>query len=80
VSHVIPNIPRDNWIFDVKSKQDALRTVHESENRDDISYVQYKNLLMNSVKDVLELLGYDVEKELVSNKQLVNSIYFRRTN
>ncbi|MFZ0220532.1 MAG: hypothetical protein WAM42_02415 [Candidatus Nitrosopolaris sp.] len=67
-------------VYDVTSKQHKLRTVHESENQDDISYAEYKKMLMNSVKDVLEILGYDVEKELLGKKQLINSIYFRRTN
>jgi hypothetical protein len=51
-----------------------------SENQDDISYAEYKKMLMNSVKDVLEILGYDAEKELLSKKQLINSNYPRRTN
>jgi len=67
-------------VYDVKSKQHQLRTVHESENQDDISYAEYKKMLMNSVKDVLEILGYDTEKELLGKKTLVNSIYLRRTN
>jgi len=67
-------------LFDVKSKKDALKIVHESENPDDISYAQYKKMLINSVKDVLEILGYDVEKDLLSKGQLANSAYFRRTN
>ncbi len=66
-------------VYDVKSKQDKMRAVHESENQDDISYAEYKKMLMNSVKDVLEILGYDAEKELLGKKQLINSIYFRRT-
>jgi hypothetical protein len=67
-------------VYDVKSKQHKLRTVHESENQDDISYAEYKKMLMNSVKDVLEILGYDAEKELLGKKQLINSIKFRGTN
>jgi DNA polymerase, archaea type len=67
-------------VYDVKSKQNIMRTVHESDNQGDISYAEYKEMLMNSVKDVLEILGYDAEKELLSKGQLVNSIYFRRTN
>ncbi len=67
-------------VYDVKSKQDALKTVHESENQVDISYVEYKKMLMNSVKDVLEILGYDAEKEMLTKGQLAISIYFRRTN
>jgi len=66
--------------YDAKSEQNLLRRVHESENQDDIGYAEYKNMLMNSVKDVLELLGYDAQKELLGKKQLVDSIYFRRTN
>ena len=67
-------------VYDVKSKQHKMRTVNESNNQDDISYAEYKKMLMNSVKDVLEILGYDAEKELLGKKQLVDSIYFRRTN
>ena len=66
-------------VYDVKSKQDKMRTVHESENQGDISYAEYKKMLMNSVKDVLEILGYDTAKELLGKKQLINSIYFRGT-
>ena len=57
-----------------------MRTARESDNQDDISYAEYKKMLMNSVKHVLAILGYDVEKELLSKGQLVNSIYFRRAN
>jgi hypothetical protein len=67
-------------VYDVKRKQNILRTVHESENQHDISYAEYKKMLMNSVKEILEILGCDAEKELLSKGQLVNSIYFRRTN
>jgi hypothetical protein len=67
-------------VYDVRSKQNILRTVHESENQEDISYAEYKKMLMNSVKDVLEILGYDIEKELLGKRQLMHSNYFRRTN
>jgi len=67
-------------VCDVKSKQHTLRIVHESESQDDISYAEYKKMLMNSVKDVLEILGFDAEKELRGKKQLVDSIYFMRMN
>jgi hypothetical protein len=66
-------------VYDVKSKEHKLRTVHESENQDDISYAEYKKMLMNSVKDVLEILGYNADKELLGKKQLISSNYFRRT-
>ena len=67
-------------IYDAKSKQHLLRTIYESESQDDISYAEYKKVLMNSVKDLLEILGYNAEKELLGKKQSVNSIYFRTTN
>jgi hypothetical protein len=67
-------------VYDVKSKQNILRTVHESGTQDDISYAEYKKMLMNSVEDILEILGYDAEKELLGKKELINSIYLRRTN
>jgi DNA polymerase I len=66
-------------VYDVESKRHTLRTIYESENQDDISYAEYKKMLMNSMKELLEILGYDAEKELLSTRQLVNSIYFRRT-
>ena len=61
-------------VYDVKSKQHIMRTARESDNQDDISYAEYKNMLINSVKDVLEILGYDAEKELLGKKQLVDKI------
>jgi DNA polymerase elongation subunit (family B) len=62
-------------VYDVKSKQHKLRTVHESENQDDISYTEYKKMLISCIKEVLDILGYDAEKELLGKKQLISSNY-----
>jgi hypothetical protein len=51
--------------------------VHESDPAD-ISYAEYKKMLVNSVEVILEILGYDFEKNLLSKPQLVNSSYFER--
>jgi hypothetical protein len=59
----------------------TTRVVSESDNPSDISYAKYREMLLSSVKDILEILGYDVEKELLnSNKlKLKDSVYFRRS-
>jgi DNA polymerase elongation subunit (family B) len=65
-------------VHDPVTNEDILKTVQESENAADISYSEYKDMLVNSVEDVLDILGYDVEKDLLSKPQLVNSSYFKR--
>ena len=59
------------------SKQ-VLQIVSESDNPNDISYAKYKEMLVNSVKDILEILGYDIEKDLLKPKRkLMDSSYFK---
>jgi hypothetical protein len=64
--------------YDSKSKQELLKTVYESDNPNDISYAKYKEMFVNTIKDILEILGYDIEKDLLlSKKKLMNSVYFK---
>ncbi|CAN5860989.1 hypothetical protein BH23THE1_BH23THE1_28330 [soil metagenome] len=58
---------KQETIIGEKGKE-KTRTVSESENPDDISYAKYKETFLNSVKDVIEILGYDVEKDLTKRK------------
>jgi DNA polymerase elongation subunit (family B) len=58
----------------VKDNQGNYQTkrVSESDNPVDISYAKHKEMLVNSVKDVLEILGYDIEQDLFPKKRLVD--------
>ncbi len=69
---------KQELVHDPIMNKDMLQTVHESDNPADISYVEYKKMLMNAVENILEILGYAVEKDLLSKPQLVNSSYFKR--
>ena len=69
---------KQELVHDTARGTDILRTVHESDNSADISYAEYKKMLIKSVKDILEILDYDVEQELLSKKLLTNSSYFQR--
>ena len=65
------------------TNSEPLRTtkvVSDSDNPDDISYFKYKEMLLKSVKDILEILGYDVERELLNNHKLKlnDSVYFSK--
>lgn len=65
-------------VNDPNNKQQTLQIFSESDNSNDISYAKYKEMLINAVKDILEILGYDVEKELLaSKKRLLDSSYFK---
>ena len=65
-------------VNDARNKQQGLQIVSESDNPNDISYAKYKEMLVNSVKDILEILSYDVEKDLLMPKRkLMDSSYFR---
>ncbi len=57
-------------------KCDNGEMAYDSENPPDISYTAYKNMLINSVKDVLQILGYDVEERLLHTdaSQLIDNI------
>ena len=46
------------------------KRVSESDNPADISYAKYKEMLINSVKDVIEILGYNIEQDLITKKRL----------
>ena len=48
------------------------KNISESDNPEDISYAKYKEMLINSVKDVIEILGYDIEQDLVPKKRLAD--------
>jgi hypothetical protein len=39
-----------------------LQIFSESDYSNDISYAKYKEMLINAIKDILEILGYDIEK------------------
>jgi hypothetical protein len=69
---------KQELVHDRMTNKDLLRRIHESENAADISYAKYRDMLVNSVKDVMDILGYDAEKDLLSKPQLVNSSYFER--
>jgi hypothetical protein len=58
--------------------KDVLRMAYESDNAADISYAEYKDMPVKSVKDVLDILGYDIEKELRNKRQLIHNGYIRR--
>lgn len=49
--------------------KEKTRTVSESDSPADISFAKYKEMLLNSVKDVIEILGYSIEKDLLSKKK-----------
>ena len=46
------------------------KIVSESDDPADISYAKYKELLLNSVKNIIEILGYSIEQDLLSKKKL----------
>jgi len=49
-----------------------IKNISESSNSEDISYAKYKEILINSIKDVIDILGYDIEQDLLSKKRLVS--------
>jgi len=49
-----------------------INRVSESDNSADVSYAKYKEMLINCVKDVLEILGYDIEQDLFPKKKLTD--------
>lgn len=68
----------EKTIYDPKTKQQVLQVVSESENPNDTSYAKYKEILVNAVKDIVEILGFNIEKDLLySKKKLMNSSYFK---
>jgi DNA polymerase elongation subunit (family B) len=68
----------EKTVYDPKTKQQILQVVSESENPDNISYARYKEMLVNAIKGILEILGYDIEKDLLApKKKLLDSSYFK---
>ncbi|HEX5186450.1 MAG TPA: DNA polymerase domain-containing protein, partial [Nitrososphaeraceae archaeon] len=57
-------------VCDQPGKQ-RIKTVGESDDPDDISYAKYKEMFINAVKDVIEILGYSVEKDLLAKRKLL---------
>ena len=50
----------------------------ETDNPDDISYAKYREMPLNSVKDIVEILGYDVNcLSDACRKRLKDSNYFK---
>jgi len=47
------------------------RTGSESDDPNDTSYAKYKEMLISTVKDVIEILGYSVQKDLLAKKKLM---------
>jgi hypothetical protein len=74
-SHVEESIPETG-----SELPRITKVVSESDNPGDISYARYKEMLLSSVRDILEILGYDVERELLNTQKikLKDSLYFRR--
>ena len=48
------------------------KRVSESDDPTDISYAKYKEKLINCVKDVIEILGYEIEQDLMPKKRLAD--------
>ncbi len=49
------------------------RRVGESDDPTNISYSKYKAMLINSVQDIIEILGYDIEQDLFPKKRLADN-------
>lgn len=56
--------------IDDASGKPRTRTVGESNDPADISYAKYKEIFINAVKDIIEILGYSVEKDLLAKRKL----------
>jgi DNA polymerase elongation subunit (family B) len=54
----------------IEGKQ-KVRSISESDDPNDISYAKYKEMLINIIKDVVEILGYSVEKDLLTKRRLL---------
>jgi hypothetical protein len=57
---------KDDTLLYYKCNTDEI--TYDSENPQDISYTQYKKMLINNVKDVLQILGYDINNDLLLDK------------
>ena len=60
-------------LYDAKSKMLVTKTIHESCHPKDISYEKYEEMLLRSVKDVIDILGYNFEDILERIKKGENS-------
>ena len=48
-------------------------------NFKDISFAKYEEILVNAVKDILEILGYNIDNDLLLFKNKINRYsYFKR--
>ncbi len=61
---------KQETFYDLAGKQKSVKALNESDDLTDISYAKYKEMLVNSIKDVIEILGFDVEKDLLSKNRL----------
>jgi DNA polymerase, archaea type len=52
------------------SEKTNIKNINESDDPKDISYAKYKEMFINSAKDVIEILGYNVERDLTYKKKL----------
>lgn len=57
-------------VYDQLGKQQT-KTISESVDPNDISYAKYKYMFIKAVQDVIEILGYSVEKDLLAKKKLI---------
>jgi len=68
----------EKTVYDPKTKQQVLQVFSESDSPNDISYAKYIEMLLTAVKDILEILGYNIEKDLLIPKnKLMDSSYFK---
>jgi hypothetical protein len=50
-------------VFDSNRKEQHVLRINDLENPQEISYAEYKKMFINSIRDVLQILGYDIEKD-----------------
>jgi hypothetical protein len=59
-----------------KSGKQRTKTIRESDDPADISYAKYKEMFINSIKNVIEILGYSVDKDLLAKKKFLQGTLF----
>ncbi len=70
---------REEIAFEPATGKRRKKILLESDDPDDISYAEYKKMMLNSVKDVVRILGYDIDHLTDTGKKWVKeSVYFRR--
>ena len=70
---------REEIAFEPATGKHRRKILLESDNPVDISYAEYKKMLLNSVKDVVGILGYDIDQLTNTNEKWVKeSVYFRK--